>query len=174
MGLARSLPSRTSQSGVKTDRHRKDSAELSVSQGGGTVPWSRKWFTLFGGVEMRYWERLAGRGGFWTEMSRGHGVLLIKLQVVPYSCTITFKEGERETLGLHQKQLKATLSALEFILREFLLCLNRLRTRLVSMRMRVWSLTSFSGSGIRRYCEWWYRSQTRLGSGFCCGCGVGQ
>ena len=36
--------------------------------------------------------------------------------------------------------------------------------RLVSMRMWVWSLASFSGSGIRRCSEPWCRSKMRLGS----------
>ena len=37
--------------------------------------------------------------------------------------------------------------------------------QLVSMRMRVQSLASLSGSGIQRCCELWYTSQTRLESG---------
>ena len=46
----------------------------------------------------------------------------------------------------------------------FLLCLNGLRTRLVSMRTRVRSLALLSELRIQHCCEQWCRSQTWLGS----------
>ena len=48
--------------------------------------------------------------------------------------------------------------------REFPLWLNGLRTRLVSMRIQIRSLTLLSGLTIQHCCEPWRRSQMRLGS----------
>ena len=47
---------------------------------------------------------------------------------------------------------------------EFPLCPRALQTRLVSMRMWVWSLASLSGLRIQSCCELWCRSQMQLGS----------
>lgn len=58
-----------------TDIQMNHNAEVRVPQEVGKYPQSREWFILFRVVEMRYWERLRGRGGFWTEMSQGHGIL---------------------------------------------------------------------------------------------------
>ena len=48
--------------------------------------------------------------------------------------------------------------------REFLLWLNGLRTRLVSMSKQVQSLALLSGLRIWHCSELWWRSQTQLGS----------
>ena len=48
---------------------------------------------------------------------------------------------------------------------EFLIWISRLRTRLVSMRMWVWSQASLSGLRIQCCPELWCRSQMCLGSG---------
>ena len=48
---------------------------------------------------------------------------------------------------------------------EFLLCLGRQRTQLVSMRTRVWSLALLIGLRIQHFNELWCRSQVRLRSG---------
>ena len=51
------------------------------------------------------------------------------------------------------------------ILREFSLWFRVLRTRLVSVRLRVGSLASISGLRIRHWHKLWCRSQPCLGSG---------
>ena len=59
---------------------------------------------------------------------------------------------------------------------EFLLWLNRLRTLIISVRMRVQSLAFLSGLKIRRYHKLWCRWKMWLGSGVAvavmeaCGC----
>ena len=56
------------------------------------------------------------------------------------------------------------MEAAEKALLEFPLWLSGLRTRLVSMRMRVGSLASLSGLRIQSCCKLCYRSQTQLRS----------
>lgn len=58
-----------------TDIQTNHNAEVSVPQEVGRCPQSREWLLLFRVAEMRHRERLLGRGGFWAEMSQGHGIL---------------------------------------------------------------------------------------------------
>ena len=51
------------------------------------------------------------------------------------------------------------------VLTEFLLWLSRLRTRLVSMRMRIWSLASISGLRLQHCHKLQHRLGIRLVSG---------
>ena len=44
----------------------------------------------------------------------------------------------------------------------------------IRLDLRVQSLALLSGLSIQCCCELWCRSQTRVRSGCCCGCGVGQ
>ena len=53
----------------------------------------------------------------------------------------------------------------KIVLLEFPLWLSGLRTQLVSMRTKVWSLASISGLRIRRCHELWCRWQTQVRSG---------